>query len=121
MTKIKTPAFTNGDLLTFSLLDDHNFSSDHQTRIALFALHAQLKPGENASAITAEADISGTIIPLTVESVRTIPGFDWLTQIVIKFPDQFSTGGGSPDDAKIRIRLRGADSNQAVITIVPVP
>jgi hypothetical protein len=105
----------------FSLLDDHNFSSDHRTRITLFALHAQLKPGENASAITADADISGTIIPLTVESVRTIPGFDWLTQVVVKFPDQFSTGGGGEVDAKISIHLRGATSNQAVVTIVPVP
>jgi len=105
----------------FSLLDDHNFSSDHRTRITLFALHAQLKPGENASAITADADVSGTVIPLTVESVRTIPGFDWLTQVVVKFPDQFSTGGGGEVDAKISIHLRGATSNQAVVTIVPVP
>ena len=105
----------------FSLLADHNFSSDHRTRITLFALHAQLKPGENASAITAEADVSGTVIPLTVESVRTVPGFDWLTQVVVKFPDQFSTGGGGEVDAKISIHLRGATSNQAVVTIVPVP
>jgi CSLREA domain-containing protein len=105
----------------FALLADHNFSSDHRTRITLFALHAQLKPGENASAITADADVSGTVIPLTVESVRTIPGFDWLTQVVVKFPDQFSTGGGGEVDAKISIHLRGATSNQAVVTIVPVP
>jgi CSLREA domain-containing protein len=105
----------------FSLLDDHNFSSDHRTRITLFALHAQLKPGENASAVTADADVSGTVIPLTVESVRTIPGFDWLTQVVVKFPDQFSTGGGGEVDARISIHLRGATSNQAVVTIVPVP
>jgi len=105
----------------FSLLGDHNFSSDHRTRITLFALHAQLKPGENASAVTAEADVSGTIIPLTVESVRTIPNFDWLTQVVVAFPDQFATGGAAPQDVRVRIRLRGANSNQAVITIVPAP
>jgi hypothetical protein len=105
----------------FALLADHNFSSDHRTRITLFALHAQLKPGETSSAITADADVSGTIIPLTVESVRTIPGFDWLTQVVVKFPDQFSTGGGGEVDARISIHLRGATSNQAVVTIVPVP
>lgn len=105
----------------FSLLGDHNFSADHRTRITLFALHAQLKPGEDASAVTAEADVSGTVVPLIVESVRTVPNFDWLTQVVVKFPDQFSTGGGGPEDARIRIRLRGANSNQAVITIVPAP
>jgi hypothetical protein len=105
----------------FALLGEHNFSSDHRTRITLFVLHAQLKPGENASAVTAEADVAGTIIPLTVESVRTVPNFDWLTQVVVKFPDNFSTGGGGPQDAKVRITLRGANSNQAVVTIVPAP
>lgn len=87
----------------------------------LFALHAQLRAGEDATAITAEADDAGTIIPLTVESVRTVPGFDWLTQVVVRFPDHFSTGGGGPQDVKVRIRLRGANSNQAVITVVPAP
>ena len=105
----------------FSLEDNNNFSADHRTRIMLFALHAQLRAGEDATAITAEADDAGTIIPLTVESVRTVPGFDWLTQVVVKFPPQFSTGGGGPQDVKVRIRLRGANSNQAVITVVPAP
>jgi len=105
----------------FSLVGNNNFTADHRTHITLFALHAQLRPGETASAITAEADVSGTIVPLIVESVMTVPNFDWLTQIVVKFPDGFSTGGGGPHDAKIRIRLRGQDSNQAVIIVVPAP
>ncbi|MEP6911708.1 MAG: Ig-like domain-containing protein, partial [bacterium] len=105
----------------FSLLGEHNFSLDHRTRIMLFALHSQLRAGENASAVTAEAEDAGTIIPLTVESVRTVPGFDWLTQVVVKFPTDFSTGGAGPQDVLVRIRLRGANSNQAVITVVPVP
>jgi CSLREA domain-containing protein len=105
----------------FSLVGSNNFTADHRTHITLFALHAQLRPGETASAITAEADVDGTIVPLIVESVMTVPNFDWLTQIVVKFPDGFSTGGGGPHDAKIRIRLRGQDSNQAVIIIVPAP
>ncbi|HEY3025348.1 MAG TPA: PQQ-dependent sugar dehydrogenase [Pyrinomonadaceae bacterium] len=105
----------------FSLLGNNNFSSDHRTRIMLFALHAQLGAGEDASAVTAEADNAGTVIPLTVESVRTVPNFDWLTQVVVKFPPQFSTGGGGPQDVKVRIRLRGANSNQAEITVVPAP
>jgi hypothetical protein len=105
----------------FTGVDDHNFSSDHRTRITLFALHAQLLPGETASAITAEAqDLGNNVFPLTVESVRTVPGFDWLTQVVVKLPD-FSQGGGGPLDIKIRIRLRGQNSNQAVITFVPAP
>jgi hypothetical protein len=105
----------------FSLVGSNNFTADHRTHITLFALHAQLRPGETASAITAEADVDGTVVPLIVESVMTVPNFDWLTQLVVKFPDGFSTGGGGPHDAKIRIRLRGQNSNQAVIIIVPAP
>jgi hypothetical protein len=105
----------------FNLQGNSNFIADNKTHIMLFALHAQLKPGETASAITAEANIDGTIVPLIVESVGTVPNFDWLTQLVIKFPDGFSTGGGGPHDAKITIRLRGQVSNQAVITVVPAP
>jgi len=105
----------------FNLQGNSNFTADNRTHIMLFALHAQLKPGETASAVTAEADVDGTIVPLIVESVMTVPNFDFLTQIVIKFPDGFSTGGGGPHDAKIRIHLRGQTSNQAVITVVPAP
>jgi hypothetical protein len=105
----------------FTSLDDHNFSSDHRTRIALFALHSQLLTGETASALTAEAqDLGGNTFPLTVESVRTVPGFDWLTQVVVKLP-AFMQGGGGSQDVKIRIRLHGQSSNQAVITFVPSP
>jgi len=105
----------------FNLQGNSNFIADNRTHIMLFALHAQLRPGETASAITAEADVDGTIVPLIVESVMTVPNFDWLTQIVVKFPDGFSTGGGGPHDAKIRIHLRGQTSNQAVIIVVPAP
>jgi CSLREA domain-containing protein len=116
-------AFSSPIMVTdpFSLQGNNNFSADHRTRIMLFALHAQLRPGEDASAVTAEADVAGTVVPLIVESVTTVPNFDWLTQLVVKFPDGFSTGGGGPHDAKIRIRLRGQNSNQAVIIIVPAP
>lgn len=105
----------------FNLQGNPSFTADSRTHIMLFALHAQLRPGETASAITAVADVDGTLVPLIVESVNTVPNFDFLTQIVIKFPDGFSTGGGGPHDAKIRITLRGQTSNQAIIIVVPAP
>ena len=105
----------------FALMGSNNFTADHRTHITIFALHAQLKPGETFSAITAEADVAGTTIPLIVESANTVPNFDFLTQITFKFPDGFSTGGGGPHDAKIKITLRGQGSNQAVIIVVPAP
>ncbi|MEK6336042.1 MAG: Ig-like domain-containing protein [Acidobacteriota bacterium] len=119
----KAIAFDSVTLVTdpFHLMGSNNFTADHRTHITIFALHSQLRPGETFTAITAEADVAGTTIPLIVESVNGVPNFDWLTQIVIKFPDGFSTGGGGPHDAKIKITLRGQSSNQAVIIVVPAP
>ncbi|MEP6707535.1 MAG: hypothetical protein ABJC05_08450 [Pyrinomonadaceae bacterium] len=116
-------AFSSPIMVTepFTLQGNNNFSADHRTHIMLFALHAQLRPGETASAVTAEAEVAGTVVPLIVESVTTVPNFDWLTQLVVKFPDGFSFGGGGPHEAKIHITLRGQTSNQAVIIIVPAP
>lgn len=103
------------------ILGDFNFSPDRRTRVILFALNTQLEPGENTSAVTAEAEVSGTVFPLIVDFVSPVPNFDWLTQVVIKFPEQFLTGTTGTVDVKVRIRLRGVNSNQAVITIVPAP
>lgn len=91
-----------------------NFSADHRTRIILFASDADLLPGENSSAVTAQAEDSLLMIyPLTVESVGKVPGFDWLSQIVVKLPPSISGNG----DLLVRITLRGKNSNKVRIKI----
>lgn len=94
----------------------HNFSPDQRTRVSLFARNLELKPGEDASVVTAQAETShGVIIPLPVEFVGTVPGFDWLTQIIVRIPDELSGGG----DVSVSIAARGEVSNKALITIEP--
>ncbi|HET6854131.1 MAG TPA: hypothetical protein VFH46_17630 [Pyrinomonadaceae bacterium] len=45
-------------------------------------------PGENASALTARAeDAALNLYPLAVEFVGKVPGFDWLTEVVVRLPD----------------------------------
>lgn len=64
----------------FPIRNDLNTSSDHRTRISLFAIGLKLSAGETASAVTATAeDSQGTVRPLEVEFVGK-PLFEGFTQ-----------------------------------------
>jgi len=89
-------------------------SSDQRTRISLFAVNIKL--GETASNVTAQAEDSlHHISPLPVEYVGTVPGLNWLTQIVVKLPDALINAG----DVSVGINVRGVASNKALIKIRP--
>ncbi len=89
-----------------------NFSLDHRTRIILLARDADLLPGENSSALTAQAEDSIFMVyPLTVEFVGKVPGFDWLTQIVVLLPQSVSGNG----DLLVSITLHGRTSSKVRI------
>lgn len=101
---------------TFPISNDFNFSSDHRTRIILFAIGLKLSPGETASAVTATAeDSQGTVRPLTVEFANRVPTYDWLSQVVVKLNDQIIIAG----DVKIKITLHGAPSNTVLVGVKP--
>lgn len=98
----------------FSLTQSISFGSDNRTRILLFAKNVDLLPGEDASAVTAEAeDATRTRYPLTVEYVGKVPGFDWLSSVVIKLHGNW----GDIGDVLIGITLRGAASNRVRVGI----
>jgi uncharacterized protein (TIGR03437 family) len=98
----------------FPLNTFFNFSSDRRTRLILFANDADLHPGENASAFTARAEDSLQVIyPVAIEFVGKVPGFDTLTQLVIRVPD----GLPSNTDVLVSITLRGQTSNKVRIHI----
>ncbi len=96
----------------FPLQTDQTFSTDHRTRIILFVSYADLQPGENSSAVTVNGAISGKNYPMTVEYAGKVSGMDWLTQIVVRLPDQLPRG-----DIQVRIGLHGMNSNPAIIRI----
>ncbi|MDX6499847.1 MAG: hypothetical protein QOG23_3107 [Blastocatellia bacterium] len=98
----------------FPLTTINKFSFDQRTRITLFAVGLELLPGEDLSVVTAQAeDIGHKTYPLKVEYVSKVPGFDWLTQVVIRLPDDFPNAG----DFFVSVSLRGAVSNKVVIGI----
>lgn len=98
----------------FTVVTERNFGADKRTRVMLFVTNLNLLPGENASAITAQAEnLTLGIRQLPVEYVGKVPGFDWLTQVNLILPGELANAG----DMLVSIRLRGVASNKARITI----
>jgi uncharacterized protein (TIGR03437 family) len=96
----------------FALTDMFNLSSDHATRVVFFATN--LDAGENTSALSAVAEDSQmNVYPLTVESVSKVPGFDWITQIVIKLPLNLPPG----QELQVSITAHMQTSNKARLRI----
>ena len=88
------------------------FSTDQRTRLMFFGMNLDLLPGENASAVTARAeDQSQNVFPLTVEFVGKVPGFDWLTQVVVRLPDNTPTN----EPLFVSATLRGKTSNKVSV------
>lgn len=91
-----------------------NFSSDHRTRVMLFATDADLSAGENSSAVTAQAeDAAHTVYLLPVEFVGKVPSFTEFTEIVVKLPDNLPGN----TDVFISITLHGKTSNKVRLKI----
>ncbi|HEX8844001.1 MAG TPA: hypothetical protein VF791_05130 [Pyrinomonadaceae bacterium] len=100
----------------FPLMTTSNFSSDGRARIMLLVSNMELSSNESPSLVTAQAeDASHKTYPLTVEYVGKVPGFDWLTQVIVKPTDDLKSGG----DIWITINLRGIPSNKGLVTLKP--
>jgi hypothetical protein len=98
----------------FPLTQPISFGTDNRTRILLFARNLDLLPGEDASAVRAEAeDATHTRYPLIVEYVGKVPGFDWLSSVIVRVHDNW----GDIGDVLIGITLRGEASNRVRVGI----
>jgi hypothetical protein len=96
----------------FPLTTPFNFSADGRTRLMLFVTNLDLLPGETITAVTARAeDAALNVYPLSVESVGKAPNFDWLTQVVVRLPN--NTPASQP--IFVSVSLRGQTSNKARI------
>lgn len=83
-------------------------------RITFFGYNLGLLPGEDTSAITAEArDSNNQMYTLTPEYVGTVQDFPWMNLLVLRFNDD----PGDIGDLLVRITLRGETSNSVRIGI----
>ena len=75
----------------FTVASTNNFSQDHHTRVMLLVANVDLLPGDDSSVVTAEArDSQGHSYPLIVEDVEKVPSFEWITQVVVRLPDELA-------------------------------
>src|SRR5256714_2319333 len=100
----------------FSLTSEANFSpADPRTRITLFGTNFDFLQGEPANALTADAqDAAGTLYPLKVEYVGTVPNFDGIYMVVLRLNDLMPANLG---DVLIRLNLHGIASNRVRVAI----
>jgi hypothetical protein len=98
----------------FPLTQTISFGVDNRTRILLFAKNVDLLAGEDASAVRAEAeDATRTRYPLIVEYVGKVPGYDWLSSVVVRLDANLGDAG----DVLIGISLRGQSSNRVRVGV----
>lgn len=98
----------------FPLETSQNFSSDGRVRILLLATDLELSAGESPSVVNAYAeDAAHRIYPITIEYVGKVPNFDWLTQIIVRPPDELRDGG----EIGVNLSVRGMLSNKVLLNI----
>ena len=98
----------------FAVRSPVNMSFDPRTRIMLFATNLDLLAGETTSSVSVRArDSRGINYDLPVEQVNKVPSFTWLTEVVVKLPDDTTITG----DLVVTVGLRGAVSNAARVGI----
>lgn len=96
----------------FALTNQFNFSADRRTRIMFFVTNLELAPGEDKSAVIAQAqDATLNVFPLTVEFAGAVPSFDWLTQVIVRLPDSLPSG----QPVFLTVTFHGQTSNKARI------
>ena len=102
------------DPLPVVALNNFQQGRDPRTRVALFGLNVVLSPGENPSAVTATArDSRARSFSLMVEFVGKVPNLDWLTQVIVRLPDELAQAG----DLRISINLHGQTSNEVLFNV----
>jgi uncharacterized protein (TIGR03437 family) len=98
----------------FSVNTPHNLSPDQRTRLMLMATNVNLMPGDDASAVTVQAeDSQHRLFAVPVEYVGKVPNFDWLTQLNVRLPEEIQ----GPGEVWLSIIVRGEISNRVLVTI----
>jgi uncharacterized protein GlcG (DUF336 family) len=98
----------------FTKLARLRFGADATTRIMLFAMGLQLQPGENITAVTADAeDADHNLYQLTVEHIGEVPEQPWATSIVLKLAENIPESG----DVLVSVSYRGVRSNRVRVGI----
>jgi uncharacterized protein (DUF1800 family) len=90
------------------------FGTDNRTHIMLFAMNTGLMAGEGVNAVTADAEDSAhNLYPLKVVLAAPVPGYEWMTEVVVRLDDKM----GDLGDVLVRISIHGMASNRVRVAI----
>ena len=92
----------------FMLSDDHNFSTDHRTRIVFFTTSLGFAQPSQPSGATLSVEVGGFSVPVERVGPSSFAGVD-ASYIVFRLPDL------PPGDWPLSIRLQGILSNNSPI------
>ena len=93
---------------------DFSLDGDRRTRVMLFATSLTLVNGDGPSAVIADGEDAAHVhYPMTVEHVSTVPGFAWMTAVVIRLHDNLS----DPGDILVGLTYQGVASNRVRIGV----
>lgn len=102
----------------FAVSTAHNLSGDIRTRLTILARNIETLAGESVAPLTVNAQTAQhPSIALPVEFVGKVPGSSWLTQIVVRLPNELNETG----EVQLSVSFRGRTSNRTVINMVSVP
>lgn len=88
--------------------------SGQRTRVMVFAMNLNLQPGEDLSVVSAAAeDAAHRHYALTVESLRPVPSYEWISAVVFKLNDDL----GDVGDVLVSVSYRSVMSNRVRVGI----
>lgn len=101
----------------FAITNIHNFSDDDRTRILLFVVNVEAFGFvETGPVFEAQAeDPNGQIFQLALEGFHLVPNFPWLTQVIVKLPNEVANAG----EIRITVKVRGTAGNKVTVKLKP--
>ena len=96
----------------FRALTSHNLSSDQRTRVTLVTRNIDILTGENLSPFVQAEDAQHHVFDLPVDYFGPVPKAEWLTQIVVRLPENMALG-----DLEITVSFRNRTSKRALLTV----
>ena len=99
----------------FAVTNIHNFSEDQRTRITLFAVNVEAVGFvETGPVFEVQAETpNGQTFPVGVEYFNTVPNFPWLTQIIMRLPNEVANS----DEIGITVKVRGTAGNKVIVKL----
>ena len=98
----------------FSVRSPFNLSDDQRTRIMIFATNLDFLSGEGVTSVTVRAvDSRGIFYDLPVEQVRKVPNQSWLSEVIVRLPEDQSISG----DLNVTLGMRGGFTNSVRMAI----